>query len=77
MAQGEGVSLAVQSSQTGNVPIVDEELQEGLLAYAAEHAEMYRGMRSMFEARWKTVYDAAQLFLARKSVLDEDTPLYT
>lgn len=68
---------AVQLSQPGIVPIADEELQEGLRAYALEHAEMYRGMRAMYEARWKTAYDAAHLFLARNSVLDEENPLYS
>ena len=48
-----------------------QELSEGLLAYANEHAEMYQGLHQRFEATWKTVRDAAQLFLARNSVLDE------
>lgn len=51
-------------------------LQEGLLAYASEHADMYRGLRTVFEMRWMEVRKAAQLFLARKSVLDETEDLH-
>lgn len=49
----------------------DPELREGLLAYASEHAEMYRDLCQRFKAKWKTVRGAAQVFLARKLVLDE------
>ncbi|EIM80065.1 uncharacterized protein STEHIDRAFT_68684, partial [Stereum hirsutum FP-91666 SS1] len=50
---------------------VEQELKEGLLAYAGEHADMYLGLREAFEERWMVVRQAALLFLARKSILDE------
>lgn len=49
----------------------DAPLREGLSAYASEHADMYRGLREAFETQWQLVYNASQLFLARKSILDE------
>lgn len=45
-------------------------LKEGLLAYAAEQADMYRGLRDSFKLKWSNVHRAAGVFLARQSVLD-------
>lgn len=50
---------------------VDDELREGLLAYAHEHSALYLDLHAAFEARWTVVRDAALVFLARKSILDE------
>lgn len=50
---------------------VSPQLGEGLTAYAAEQADMYRRIRVAFETLWQPKRDVAALFLARQSVLDE------
>lgn len=66
----ERVMAPNQSSDDGGLG-ADEELKEGLQAYATVHAAMYRGMRTTFEDQWRLVREASQIFLARNSVLDE------
>ena len=53
-------------------PMVSAELSEGLNAYAAEHAQMYNGLRASFEAAWVDIRREADTFLSRSSVLDEE-----
>lgn len=59
-------------TQTGrDHSVADEGLREGLLAYREEHADMFRRLRMMFEVSWAAHRQAARVFLARSSVLDE------
>lgn len=41
-------------------------LQEGLLAYASKHANMYCELQTAFKTWWIEMRKAAQLFLAQK-----------
>ena len=59
-------------SDAGGPPFICEELQEGLVAYSAEHADMYRRLRVAFEAAWAAVRMEADVFLSRASILDEE-----
>lgn len=49
-------------------------LQEGLHAYKEEHADLYEQLRESFANSWAAQQQAARLFLARGSVLDEQRP---
>lgn len=51
--------------------VASAELKEGLVAYRAEQADMYRRLRTLFEAAWAAYKQHATVFLARESVLDE------
>lgn len=50
--------------------VPDIVLAEGLHAYALEHADMFRALEVVFQARWTAVRERADTFLSRDSVLD-------
>lgn len=60
-------------SQTQRTP-TEWGLREGLYAYREEHADLYSQLRESFAKAWATTQQAARVFLARKSVLDEVVP---
>ena len=43
---------------------------EGHRAFAYEHADLHRQLGVRFDAQWKDVLEAANVFLSRATVLD-------
>lgn len=64
------MDVEMESSYGAQTMVVDDTLREGLLAYAAEQADMYRGLRTSFEGKWVRARAQAGVFLSRQSVLD-------
>lgn len=54
--------------------VTEQGLREGLHAYREEHADLYVQLRESFAKSWAAKQQAAHLFLARSSVLDEQRP---
>ncbi len=53
-----------QTQLTPPMSLLDEELEEGLVAYADEHAYMESQLAAAFEAKWAVIQQKAREYLA-------------